>query len=205
MSLAGHIYGVVLNDRDELGRLAAAFTERPYSAPPDAPVVYMKPRSAIGRCAIPHSADDLVCAATIALLFARDAACVSDAEALDCVGAVALAVDFSLPQSNYYRPAIAQANGDGFLVLGDWTAPNDPGGITTSIDGSPAHEWRLDRLARGPARLIAEISSFMTLRAGDVLLVGLPGDAPRAKSAQRVRIEANGLAPIDLIAAEKAA
>lgn len=205
MSVGGHIYGVILNDRDELERLAPEFEEKPYSSPPNAPVVYMKPRSAIAKGVIPHKPEKLVCAPTLALLMARDAARQTARNALNCVGAVAAALDVSLPQASYYRPAVAQKNADGFLAFGDWTAPSYPGLIATSINGASAHEWRLERLNRSPAELLAELSSFMTIKAGDVLLVGLPGDAPQAEAGDHLRIEAGGLPPLEIAIAEKAA
>lgn len=194
MTVGGHIYGIVLNDRTELAQLAPRFEIKPYEAVPRAPVVYMKPRTAIARGPVRVSRDvTLRAAPTLGLLFARDASHCAQARALDCLGAICLALDFSRPQSDYYRPAVAQANQDGFLVLGDWDAVPLPRTIETRIDGNGAHAWSLERLARDPARLISDLSAFMTLRAGDVLLVGLPGDAPKAHAGQTLTVSAPGL------------
>ncbi len=51
-------------------------------------------------------------------------------------------------------------------------------------------------MVRDAASLISDISSFMTLAAGDLLLVGLPHDAPRARPGDLVRVECAGLAPL---------
>lgn len=194
MTIAGNVYGVVLNDGEELLKLAPEFQTKPYNAPPQAPVVYMKPGNAIARGPVKVAAGAQVnAAATLALLFARDATKCSAAEALDNVGGVALALDISYPRKDYYRPAIVQQNGDGFLALGDWQAPLFPAVIATAIDGNPAHSWPLDRLNRSPAQLVADLSQFMTLRAGDVLLVGLPGDAPQVSAGQSVTVTAEGM------------
>lgn len=194
MTIPGHIYGVVLNDKAELEALAPQFDARPYAAPPKAPVVYMKPRAAIARGPVAvHPGETLSAAPTIALLFARDAARCSTGTALDCVGAACLAIDLSLPQASYYRPAVGQKNRDGFLALGDWAPPRLPDTIETLADGRAAHSWQLGRLLRDPATLIADLSSFMTLRAGDVLLVGLPGDAPQVSAGQALTVSAPGL------------
>lgn len=192
----GHIYGVILNDREELAQLATAFVEKPYLAPPSAPVVYMKPMAALSNGVVRLEAGrSAVAATTLALLIARDTTGVGAAEAMDCVGASALAIDITYPQANYYRPAVAQRNADGFLVMGEWGAPGGVDRITTMLDGRVAHSWSLDRLQRSPAGLIAELSAFMTLRAGDVLLVGLPGDAPDVRAGMALRAEAPGFAP----------
>lgn len=194
MTASGSIYGVVLNDRAEREGLQPQFAQKPYQAPPEAPVVYMKARQCVarGEARLPEG-KSVRAGATLALLFARDACRVDAANALACVGGVALALDLSLPQENYYRPAIAQSNRDGFLQLGAFVAPVWPEEIVTRIDGVEAHRWRQDRLVRPAADLIAALSGFMTLRAGDVLLVGLPGDAPMIGAGQEALVEAAGL------------
>jgi len=197
MTFPGNLYGVVLNDSAERARLAPQFDQPPYNAEPSAPVVYMKPRGAIATGATRvREGESLVASPTLALLLSRDASRRTPADALDCVGAIALALDITAPQTNYYRPAVGQAIRDGFLVLGDWVAPVPVNAISTSIDGAPAHAWSLDRLVRDPAQLIADLSAFMTLRAGDVLLIGLPGDAPTVHAGQVATVAAEGLPPL---------
>lgn len=195
--IAGDIYGIVLNDSEELSRLAAQFSEKPYQTPPRAPVVYMKPRSSISRgpIGVPPGTM-LVAKPTLALLFARDAYRVDEAHAMDKVGGTCLALDLSLPQRGYYRPAITESNGDGFLVLGDFGGTLLATEIKTLFNGNEVHRWTSDRLLRSPARLIAELSAFMTFRAGDLLLIGLPGDAPTVEPGSSVDVIADGLRPI---------
>lgn len=205
---SGHIYGVALNDRLERDRLASAFQEKPYGAPPIAPIVYMKPAAALARGPVRVAAGtQLVAAPTIALLFARDASRIAADQVQAHLGAAALALDLSLSlsQTSYYRPAIAQKNGDDFLVLGDAGAVDLPDTIRTFIDGAPVHSWSLDRLWLPVADLVAQLSLFMTLRAGDILLIGLPGDAPVVKPGQAIRAEADGLAAIETIILEAVA
>ena len=196
MICKGHIYGVILNDREERVRLAQAFQEKPYLAPPAAPVVYMKPAVTLSRGPVRlEPGRSAVAGATVALLIARDTTGVSAQEAMECVGAASLAIDIAYEQADYYRPAIAQRNADGFLVMGQWRAPALPEQIRTFVDGRVAHDWPLDRLVRTPGQLIADISAFLTLRAGDVLLAGLPGDAPDVQPGVDLRVEADGFEP----------
>ena len=119
--------------------------------------------------------------------------------ALDCVAGACLALDISEPEASYYRPTIRQRCRDGFLPLGRPGA-FDPAllqtDIETTINGVAVHNWSMRRLVRDAATLICDISSFMTLAAGDVLLVGLPHDAPRAGSGDQVRVACAGLAPL---------
>lgn len=194
MTVAGNIYGVVLNDAAERERLAPQFHEKPYGAPPAAPVVYMKPLSALARGSVEvPAATGLVAATTMAFLIARDTGKIAEGGVAACLGAAALALDLSAPAASYYRPAVAQKNGDGRLALGAFTAPAMPETIRLLADGRPIHEWPLDRLARPLETLVADLGAFLTLKAGDVLLVGLPGDAPIIRPGQALRVEADGL------------
>jgi 5-oxopent-3-ene-1,2,5-tricarboxylate decarboxylase/2-hydroxyhepta-2,4-diene-1,7-dioate isomerase len=199
MSVAGNIYGVVLNDQRQLGRLSPLFGAAPYHAPPQAPVVYMKPRSALAQGSVRVRAGERVVASpTLALLIGRDATqCPADT-ALECVAAFALAIDCSVAQPDYYRPAIAQQNRDTFLALGGWQQAKLPNAITLRIDGVERLRWPLAQLHRKPGQLIADLSQFMTLCAGDVLMVGLPGDAPQVEAGQSLVVCADGLADLQV-------
>lgn len=197
MNIHGHIYGVILNDTEERACLAPAFHENPYKAAPKAPVVYLKPASALARGMVALDQRRSVTAATtVALLFGHDASRVGLDRAFDHVAACALAIDLSWPETDYYRPAVALRNADGFLSLAAWGAPVLPDAIALDVDGQQAHAWTLDRLVRPVAQLIADLAAFMTLRAGDVLLVGLPGDAPCVAGGHTITARATGMASV---------
>lgn len=187
--IAGNIFGVVLNDRRELDQLAPTFLEKPYAAPPSAAVVYQKPLSSIASGPVEVPQQGLVAATTIALLFSRDASFVQRSEVASCIGASALAVDLFTPNPSYYRPAIANRNADGRLILGDFVRPELPERITLCCDGQLIHEWELSRLARDAHQLVADLSQYLGFKAGDLLLIGLPGDAPLVHAGQELRIE----------------
>ena len=198
MSFAGHIYGVVLNDREERARLEPQFAQKPYAAPPQAPVLFMKPRGALTAHRVSvEPGRQMVASPTVALIFGRDASRVARGEVAGCIAATALAVDFSLPQANYYRPSVSERSGDETLLLGAFAAPVLPNKITTFIDGKEAHGWSLDRLVRPVDELVSDLSAFLTLKAGDILMIGLPGDAPTMGAGQSIRVEADGLPGIE--------
>lgn len=195
--IAGTIYGIALNDADQRAARAVDFTAKPHAAPPVAPIVYIKPATCRPTGPVRIPADGVEAAPTIGLLFRREAAHVSAETAMDCVGALCLALDIATERADFYRPAIAQSCRDGFLPLGAFASAALPPRIETWIDGEPAHSWSLDRLVRPGAMLIAELSAFMTLRAGDLLLIGLPGDAPHVLPGQNIRVEAAGLPALE--------
>lgn len=197
----GTAYGVVLNDSEELGHLQTALLEPPYKAAPVWPVVYIKPRNcfSFGGAPIPLDPEfeEVAVAATVAVQFGRDAARVESDQALSHISGACLAIDAATARGDYYRPAVAQSCRDGFLPLGAFAAPTAlPKDIVTRIDGVIAHRWSTQRLVRPLQQLIAELSSFMTFRAGDLLLAGLAGDAPRARRGQSIEIAADNLPPL---------
>lgn len=187
----GTVYGVILNDRQELAALAQAFAQPPYAAPPKAPVLYIKPRNSFAgdtsAVALAAEIGEVTAAATLALRFGP---------AGRPTGA-RLALDLSEPHTSYYRPAIRERCRDGFLPLGaPGPLPTGAETIVTHINDREAHRWSLDRLARSIDDLVAEIAGFMSFQPGDLLLVGLPGDAPRAGRGDRIAIACAGYGPI---------
>ncbi|MEP6829890.1 MAG: fumarylacetoacetate hydrolase family protein [Rhizomicrobium sp.] len=198
--IAGNIYGVVLNDRPQLAQMADSFAMPPYKAPPQAPVLYIKTRNCLaigGDIALDLAHVEI--AATLGLMFSRAATKISRENALDCVAGACVALDISEPEASYYRPTVRQRCRDGFLPLGHPGAFDRDllkSSIQTSVNGTPVHAWSPQRLVRDVATLIADISSFMTLAPGDLLLIGLPHDAPRAGPDDRVTVKCAGLAPL---------
>jgi 5-oxopent-3-ene-1,2,5-tricarboxylate decarboxylase/2-hydroxyhepta-2,4-diene-1,7-dioate isomerase len=52
-------------------------------------------------------------------------------------------------------------------------------------------------LHRGVAQLIADVTEFMTLRAGDVLTVGVPGSPPLARAGDLMAVEIEGIGRLE--------
>ena len=201
--IAGNIYGVVLNDRPQLEQMAASFAMPPHKAPPLAPVLYIKTRNCLlsdgNGIRLDGDLAEVEIAATLGLLFGRAATKVSRAGALDLVAAACLALDVSEPETSYYRPSVRQRCRDGFLPLGrpglfDRHLLNAT--IETHINGIAVHSWSAQRLVRDAAALISDISGFMTLAAGDLLLIGLPHDVPRARAGDLVTVGCANLMPL---------
>ncbi|HKD46821.1 MAG TPA: fumarylacetoacetate hydrolase family protein [Rhizomicrobium sp.] len=191
--IVGTIFGAALNDREHHRHMAAAFIEPPYKQPPNKPVLYIKPRACLmGDSAIipiPPDLEQIEVAATLGLLIGRDAHRIPQDSALAYICGICLALDASEPCDSFYRPPVRQRCRDGFLRLGR-LAPfnakvmNNP--IETFADDRKVHSWSTERLLRDAATLIADISVFMTLAAGDLLLVGLAYDAPRSRPGCRI-------------------
>ncbi len=203
------IYGVILNDAASLLKIGS-LDDAPYKGAPKAPVLYIKPANTrvAGGAAVklPDGASSVEVAATVGLVMGRAAARLSPADALAVVGGVVLAGDLSLPHASYYRPAIREKCFDGSLPMGEVKPLLDLAKLVlrTEIDGQLVEERSLADLIRGPARLLSDVTEFMTLNQGDVLLLGVSYMAPQAKAGSQVKISADGLGSLHFTIAQGA-
>jgi 5-oxopent-3-ene-1,2,5-tricarboxylate decarboxylase/2-hydroxyhepta-2,4-diene-1,7-dioate isomerase len=200
------VYGVVLNFRNELAALGEALNAKPYNQPPRAPILYVKPANTwIGDgepIALPAGESLLQPGATLGIVFGRAAVRVTEQTALDHVAGYCVVNDVRLPHDSYYRPALKQLCRDSFCAIGtpvDRRQARNPDALTlrTYVNGSLQHEANTRDLVRSASRLIAEISDFMTLGAGDILMIGVPHGRPSARAGDRVRVEVEGIGHIE--------
>lgn len=198
----GTVYGALLNDRATLQRLAPQFDSAPYKAAPKAPVLYIKPRNTLARdgdvVVVPAEPGQVRIDATVGLVIGQSATRVAAQRAMGHVAGYVIVSDVTLPHENYYRPAIAQRCRDGFCPIGGFVRAGggfdaERARLRVVINGQPVHERGFATLARPPAQLIADVTEFMTLTAGDVLLLGPGEGAPLARPGDAVVIEVPGL------------
>ena len=197
----GTVYGVLLNDADAVTRLSPAFHDAPYRAPPIAPILYIKPRNTFARdghaVAVPPSPGEVQIDATVGAVIGRTATGLDEADALSFVAGFVIVSDVTLPHDSFYRPAVRQRCRDGFCPIGDRVegAGFDLAAaeVVVRINDVTVHRRALSRLVRPLPRLLRDITAFMTLEAGDVVLVGPPDAAPIARPGDRVRIDVAGL------------
>jgi 5-oxopent-3-ene-1,2,5-tricarboxylate decarboxylase / 2-hydroxyhepta-2,4-diene-1,7-dioate isomerase len=57
--------------------------------------------------------------------------------------------------------------------------------VRVAVDGQVVHETDTGDRIRPAARLLADVSDFMTLHPGDVLLLGVSYGAPRVRAGPR--------------------
>ena len=110
--------------------------------------------------------------------------------------------DVSVPHASYYRPSLRFKARDGFCPIGPFVARDAVGSpdalqVQVEIDGRVVHRSSTAGLIRPAARLLAEVSEFMTLSPGDVLMVGVAAGAPRARAGQGVSILIDGMGRLD--------
>jgi 5-oxopent-3-ene-1,2,5-tricarboxylate decarboxylase / 2-hydroxyhepta-2,4-diene-1,7-dioate isomerase len=187
------VYGTLLNFRGELDALGAKVNEAPYGAPPRAPVLYIKPANTWSAheaaIALPAGADEAEVGATIAVVM----------KAPGEIAGYVLMNDLSLPHASLFRPPVKYKCPDGFLGVGSTLLPAgdevDPSRLKLEvrIDGELKQVVDFAQLVRPAARLLADVGEFMTLAAGDVLMLGTDAGRPLARTGNRIDISAPGL------------
>lgn len=180
---AGTVYGTLLNFNAELAAMQPQMNQPPYKAPPIAPVLYIKPAntwSANGASiAVPARVPEVEIGAAIAMVMSG-----GSNRQIHYV----LMNDLSIPHSSFFRPPVKFKCLDGFLGIGSHTLETDQPQdfkLEVRVNGEVVQKLDFSQLVRPAAQLLVDVSAFMTLRNGDVLMLGcdcLPsGKRPLAK------------------------
>ena len=201
--LSGTVYAALLNHAPQLKALGDAVFQPPYKAPPRAPVLAVKPRHTLAGDGdtvwLPAGHAALQLGPSLGIVIGRAACRVPVDAALAAVAGYTIANDLSLPLSSHYRPSVRLKARDGYCPIGPGVVPADQVplpdalGVAVHIDGSLAWQGSTAGRVRSVAQLIADVSEFMTLLPGDVLLLGVAAGAPLAQAGQRVDITVAGL------------
>ena len=197
----GTVYGSLLNFRREWDLWAPRMTQDPHKAAPQAPILYVKNANTFSPAGqalqLQDGVTEVDIGATLGLVIGGDGQ----------VAAAALLCDWSVPHASYYRPPVKFRCRDGFLALpqqvtkgqvADWAALQ----IVVRRNGERVQTVDLRELMRDLPTLLADVGEFMTLQAGDVLMVGTDcladGSRPRAKPGDRVEVSAPGFDAVNV-------
>lgn len=205
--LSGVVYGTLLNHQGALALLGDKVHLPPYKAPPKAPVLYLKPRNTLAAAGadvvVPADVGGYEIGASLGLVIGRTACRLTLVDALDHVAGYTLVADLSVPHDSFYRPSLKFKVRDGSCLIGPRVvareAVPDPDDVmlTLSLDDVVVSTASTSGMQRGVARLLVDVTDFMTLRPGDVLMLGVAHGAPRARPGQHFAIEAGNLGRLE--------
>ncbi|MFM1909165.1 MAG: hypothetical protein RLZZ591_2842, partial [Pseudomonadota bacterium] len=200
--LSGTVYGALLNHRPQLAALGDAVHAAPYKAAPAFPVLQVRPRNTFSGhdavVALPADPGCVDVGVSLGIVIGRTACRITQAEALSFVAAYLTVAELGLPQDQHYRPAVRFKARDGFTVLGKVVAAEqvpDPDALLTHTRVNSIENFRGntgDRV-RSVAALLSAVTEFMTLQAGDVLLLGASAAAPQARAGDTVEVAVQGV------------
>lgn len=200
--LSGVVYGTLLNDPASLAALGDAVNAPPYKAAPRAPVLYMKPRNTLAAegaaVAVPGDAGRMEIGSSLGIVIGRSACRVAADEALEFVAGWLLVADLCVPHGNYYRPNVRLRARDGSCLLGPVVPRASLGDVDAlqihvTVGDRPPHVARTAGMSRPVAQLLQDVTEFMTLHAGDVLMLGVAAGAPAGQAGESFSIECDGL------------
>jgi 5-oxopent-3-ene-1,2,5-tricarboxylate decarboxylase/2-hydroxyhepta-2,4-diene-1,7-dioate isomerase len=204
--VSGAVYGTLLNDRAALDALGDTMHAAPYKAPPKAPILYLKPRNTLAghrvRVVVPDDAAGVEVGASLGIVIGRTATRTSVDRAADYIAGYTPVADLSVPHSNVYRPSVRLRARDGFCVVGPavvaahHVATPDQLGIEVVLNGAKRFMASTASSVRNIAQLLADVTDFMTLSAGDVLTLGVRYGSPVAHVGDTAAITIGELPPL---------
>ncbi|MFJ7936037.1 fumarylacetoacetate hydrolase family protein [Sporosarcina sp. NPDC096371] len=205
--VTGMVIGTLLNYKGALEKLGDTVQAKPYCSPPTAPVLYLKPANTFNRYGstipMPVGVSKLEVGAALGLVIGKQAIAVDEEHALNYVAGYTIVNDVSVPHVSLFRPAVQHRARDGFCPIGPWVIDHqevpDPDNlvIRVFINDVLRQENTTSNLIRPIRRLLADVTEFMTLRPGDVLLVGVPEAAPLAEVGDHIRIDIAGIGSLE--------
>lgn len=206
--LSGVVYGTLLNHRPAIAAIGAAVNELPYKAAPAAPVLYQKPGNTLATdgasVVVPAEANELELGVALGVVIKRTACRVRAAQALDYVAGYIAVADICIPHGIFYRPSLRFRARDGFCVLAPAATPEsaianpDTLAIKVLVDGDLAQESTTGDRVRSVSHLLEDVTDFMTLSPGDILMTGVSAGAAKVKAGQRAQVDIAGLSPINI-------
>ncbi len=197
----GTIIALGINYADHAKELAKELT----IGAKDEPLAFLKgPNALIGHRGLtrrPADATFMHYECELAVLIGRSAKRVRAADAMAHVGGYMVANDYAIRDylENWYRPNLRVKNRDGCTALGPWLVDAadvpDPHALSlrTFVNGELKQQGNTRDLIHDIPALIEYLSSFMTLRPGDLILTGTPEGVVNVNPGDEVVCEIDGI------------
>jgi 5-oxopent-3-ene-1,2,5-tricarboxylate decarboxylase/2-hydroxyhepta-2,4-diene-1,7-dioate isomerase len=194
---AGTVIALGLNYADHAKELAFNSQEEP--------LVFLKgPGTLLGHRGAtrrPAEAQFMHYECELAVIIGRPAKRAARAQAMQHVAGYCIANDYAVRDylENWYRPNLRAKNRDGATVLGPWLVDAgdvaDPANLNlrTFVNGKLTQAGNTRDLIFDIPYLVEYLSSFMTLRTGDVILTGTPEGVVNVMPGDEVLCEIDGL------------
>ena len=169
-----------------VGRNYAEHAKELGNALPEAPVIFMKPDTALlapgARFEYPSFTSDLHYEIELVLRIGKTAKNISAANALSCVDAITVGIDFTARdvQAGLKSKGLPWEKAkawDNSAIIGDWKPFNgDTGEILFSLtkNGQKAQSGTTQDMIYSFENLLEHISGYFTLSPGDLVYTGTP-------------------------------
>lgn len=182
---------------------------------PSAPVVFMKPATAIigngASVVIPAYSSDCHYEAELAVLIGTEAKDIAEADAIACIAGYAVAIDMTLRdvQDNLKKKGLPWEIAKGFdtsCPLSDFIPADqvaDPQDLTIRLrlNGEERQHGSTNLMINNVAKIISYLSGIFTLEEGDVILTGTPAGVGRVVAGDRMEADIAGVGTISVTVA----
>lgn len=200
----GNIFAVALNYRDLYDSIRAEFQQKPYINAPKRPILFIKTpntRNQSGQVVLTRKGDIVQAGPCLAVVIAKTTRRVLLHEAHASIAGYVVVNELSLPEDSYYRPAIMAKCQDGFCVIGQPVAEQDVQHVDqlelrVYVNGELKQTGNTANWIRTPEQIITEISEFMPLQRGDLILMGTPLGRVSLQDGDEVRVEIDQLGAV---------
>ncbi|OTG93254.1 fumarylacetoacetate hydrolase family protein [Acinetobacter sp. ANC 3832] len=201
----GNIFGIALNDKGLYEALKEQFNQKPYVNEPVKPVLFIKTpntRNHSGNVVVKQADDVLQAGPTVGIVIGKSTNRVPKSEAYAHIVGYVVVNELSLPEDSYYRPAIKAKCQDGFCVIGDAVAKDQIKNVNqlelrVFVNGELKQTGNTANWIRTPDQIIEEISEYMPLNEGDIILTGTPLGRVNLEDGDVVRIEVDQLGAVE--------
>jgi len=205
------VVGALLEFQGAWQALESVMAQPPHHRPPVHPVLYLKPANTWVRAGdpvlLPPDVEEVEVGATLGISFEGAASRVSVAQALDFVSGYCVVNDVTVPHLDgpkpaLLRPPMRQKCRDGFCPIGPWVRADqlrspDALEIRAYVNGELRRRSHTGQLRRHVAQLISDVSEFMTLAPGDLLLIGVDAQPARARVGDTMAVEIDGIGRLE--------
>ncbi|WP_120429766.1 fumarylacetoacetate hydrolase family protein [Acinetobacter baylyi] len=193
----GNVFGIALNYKCLYESLRTSFNEKPYINEPIKPVLFIKTpntRNVDQGCVIKQKNQILQAGPSLGVVIGKSTSRVSQEDALEHIAGYVVVNEFSLPEDTYYRPAIKAKCQDGFCAIGQVVAKEHLQQVNQLqlcvwVNGELKQQGTTANWIRSPEQLIAEMSDYMILNEGDIILTGTPLGRVDLENGDEVTIE----------------
>lgn len=201
----GNIFGIALNYKSLYETLKQQFNEKPYVKEPVKPVLFIKTpntRNQSGQAVIKRAGEILQAGPAVGIVIGKSTSRVKKSDANAHIAGYVVINELSLPEESYYRPAIKAKCQDGFCVLGNAVAKDqvtdvDHLELRVYVNGELKQTGNTSDWIRSPEQIIEEISDYMPLAEGDIIITGTPLGRVDLQHGDVVRVEVDQLGAIE--------
>ena len=182
---------------------------------PERAVIFCKPASSLlangGEIRIPEYSDDCHHELELALLVGKTGKNIPEEKALSYLSGYAVALDLTLRdlQSELKKKGLPWEIAKGFdtsCPLSDFTAADTVSNpnkleLCLKVNGEVRQQGNTAQMMRSVEEIVAEISTFYTLEAGDIILTGTPAGVSKISSGDQLEGTIEGVGSLQVTVA----